>query len=709
MVPVSNFIHIVSHFLTEAPIQLQIVAGAIGFFLILFTFVFFLPGLWLWFQLVRAVQRLRRIKREGSTDPAGAFAHNRTLTHLWSEYKDTLHEQRTFDPATGTLAPVVLRATVPSAVIFTAETVVDSRLRTEFFKHLPGIFTGVGIIGTFSGLIKGLLAFNVSDHPEEVRQSLNDLMHAVSEAFFMSATAITLAIATTFLEKMMVASLYRRVETITFELDDMFQSGAGEEYLARLVKASEDSADQSKILKDALVKDLEGILSKLTEQQIKAQADGSQVLAQQFVESLTTGLQAPLQQIADSFKQTTQGNSEAVTTLLTDVLSGFSQKLQELFGGQITGINQLQQKTIEALQTTVAKLDTMASGIEVAGTRASDEMGKKLTEAMNAMESRQQLMNERMTEFVEQIRELVRTSQSETNQKLQDTLNQLGQAMSQQIGAIQAEGQKATDSQRAREAELAAQTREIVSLLGSQVQTTIGALRSETERAATAQTEREEQRTTQTNEAIARLAGLTETLMGDVRTLLVDVRSAIDAVRGVTTEAVTRMNTGAETLYLAADEFTKAGQGVSGVLNQATSVSDKLVQAASSVSASTTALQSVIADYANARATFATMLADLRGTVENAKNEASLTADVLSRIEKATQQLGHVQKDAEDYLAGVTEVLAKAQGEFATNLHGVLATSYREFYDRLSGATGLLRQAIEELALAVEPATQRRA
>ena len=33
---------------------------------------------------------------------------------------------------------------------------VDAPLRTEFYKHLPGILTGLGIIGTFSGLIIGL-------------------------------------------------------------------------------------------------------------------------------------------------------------------------------------------------------------------------------------------------------------------------------------------------------------------------------------------------------------------------------------------------------------------------------------------------------------------------------------------------------------------------------------------------------------------------
>ena len=48
---------------------------------------------------------------------------------------------------------------MPAEAYFNSQYVVDSRLRTEFFRHLPGIFTGVGIIGTFSGLITGLRQF----------------------------------------------------------------------------------------------------------------------------------------------------------------------------------------------------------------------------------------------------------------------------------------------------------------------------------------------------------------------------------------------------------------------------------------------------------------------------------------------------------------------------------------------------------------------
>ena len=46
------------------------------------------------------------------------------------------------------------------------------------------------------------------------------------------------------------------------------------------------------------------------------------------------------------------------------------------------------------------------------------------------------------------------------------------------------------------------------------------------------------------------------------------------------------------------------------------------------------------------------------------KREASLTSDILARIDSASQKLGQAQKDTEEYLDGVSEVLTSAHDEF---------------------------------------------
>lgn len=136
-----------------APFIIQMVAGTLAFLAAFFVALFVIPAVFILFRLRGVVRRLRRLKRTDDRDPTPIFARGKTLTHLWTEYRDTLHEQREFDPAAGVFKPTVLRSTVPAVMVFTTEVLVDGRLATEFFKHLPGLFTGVGIIGTFWGLI----------------------------------------------------------------------------------------------------------------------------------------------------------------------------------------------------------------------------------------------------------------------------------------------------------------------------------------------------------------------------------------------------------------------------------------------------------------------------------------------------------------------------------------------------------------------------
>ena len=290
-----------------APWVVRIVAGLLAFFIVLFTALFLLPGLVAWYRYDNVALRLRAYKKAQRGSPSAVFAGDSRLAHIWAEYEKTLHEQRQLDPATGQLEFVAWRATVPSGMIFTQEALVDSRIRTEFFKHLPGLCTGIGIIGTFAGLIDGLQTFHVSDDPAVVRNSLELLLHGVFQAFLVSAAAIALAMAVTFVEKFLLTTLYRKVEQITFEIDSSFEAGVGEEYLQRLVKASEESPDRTLALKDALVQELTLAWSGIAERQVHAQAAGYQELAQQLAQALRAELVGPLWTIAGSLEEAKRG------------------------------------------------------------------------------------------------------------------------------------------------------------------------------------------------------------------------------------------------------------------------------------------------------------------------------------------------------------------------------------------------------------------
>jgi hypothetical protein len=760
-------------FFQSAPIVIRIVSSALSFLVILFFFRFLLPALWMDMRFSSVIRRLQHIRRKKEGDVASAFTRDRTLNHLWTEYEHTIHKQykQVYTPAeNGQNNPPpepLLRSTVPAATIFTTEAMVDSRLSTEFFKHLPGLFTGIGIIGTFSGLIQGLQAFKVSENAAVVRNSLEVLMHGVYEAFLVSAVAISAAMVATALERWLIAGLYKKAEAITFEIDGMFESGVGEEYLERLVSAAEEGANQSKILKDALVTELGNILANLTERQIEAQNKATRALGVEISKGIETGLAEPLKRIANTAGETKEDNTQAVANLLTDVLAGFSQRLEELFGGQIGGINQLQQNTVESLTKATAALEATASKIETAGTNSSEAMARILADAVTSMEGHQQAMNDRMAGLIEQIRGSVRDEQKETNRALQLTIAELGEAVRSQIKALNEAGNQAADSHAEREGQMAKQADETagkltsltegvirsseaisqkladammsmegnqrtmndrmaefvehirglvreeqketgralqsaVAELGEAVRLQIAALKEAGDQAAGSHAEREGRMAAQADEAVGKLTSLTEGVMAEIRLLTGEIRQTTTAMHTITADAVARMNVGAETLSRAAEDFSRAGQGVTGVLQQATGISGSLKEAAGSLSSSSSVLKGVIDDHATARENLASMIEQLRGIVENARREAAVTSDALSRIETSAEKLAGAQKQAEEYLAGVTDVLASAHGEFAEGLKKVLTEAHSDFYSRLSSATGLLRDAIEELAATID-------
>lgn len=664
--------------LSNVPAHLQVTGGLLLFLVLGFVLLFLLPGVIHWFRLRGILSALLKFK--GPTPPAEIkklFARDKSLAHLWGEYQDTLHVQR--EQQDGQMKIVAVRATIPAESYFSGQYLVDSRLRAEFFKHLPGIFTGLGIIGTFTGLIEGLRRFQVSENAVAVRASLESLMHAVGEAFLISAAAIAAAMLVTFVEKMILAGLYRKAEEIAHAIDAQFDAGAGEEYLARLVTASEASASQSKILKDALVKELGDILRELTasqlasgerlnlqiaqrieeaaNRQVAAAREDNQALGDVIAGSIEKSLKGPLEDIASSVKTASGDQSASAVQMLNDVMVSFSQRLNDLFGGQINGINELNKQTAQGLQDAVSSLHALVAKLEESGKRTADDMAAQMAATIKAMEERQGSMNAESHAFVEQIRKLVESSQAETQQKLQGTLESIGQQMTTILTTLADTQASALERNRSREEAMADRARGMVSDMTGTVEA-----------------------------VIKEIAAASQVMSHSVSTL-----------SNATTSSIDKLNVGADRLNTAATNFATAGERVSVVMGQAATVGAKLTEVSGSLTTSASAIQAALQDYRAQREAVTQLLADVRATVELARKEASLTADVLQRIESSAAKLGAAQSAAEAYLDGVSQVLADSSEAFRESVVSTLSKVNHDFHTKLSSAVGLLSTAVQEL------------
>jgi len=208
--------------------------------------------------------------------------------------------------------------------------------------------------------------------------------------------------------------------------------------------------------------------------------------------------------------------------------------------------------------------------------------------------------------------------------------------------------------------------------------------------------------------AMGSLSDLLATAMAEMSGASAQMARSVDALTHTTSTALDRMNAGASQLGAASQSFATAGDRVSGVMEQAALVSARLADVSGSMIASADSMRGGLDDYRAHREAVGHLVTELRATVELARKEATLTADVLSRIQHSTERLGEAQQHADQYLASVSKVLGDAHQAFAIAVKKTLGLANTEFHAKLSTAVGLLSSTVVELEATLGNATPQR-
>lgn len=429
-----NFLNTLKELLSSLPLlewvaNLQSTPYLIFIFILLLSLVFLLVTIRS-FLLVLQLRRISRLihkeGRKGVLIGKSIFKSN-PYKHLWEEYKDTLHRLKRADGG------FEYRATVPAEAFFTQTALVDSRFLVwnDFFRHLPGILTGLGIIGTFAGLISGLEGFAPSEEASAARESLSTLLHGVKEAFHLSAFAITCAILVTFAEKALLTVAYKKVERITQAIDALYDTGAGEEYLARLVAADEANAAQTAQLKDALVNDLRVLLTELTERQITAQTEANIQLGQLIGNSMSK-VSSSLDGLANNIQGNNAENRQNLAGTLDQLIAGFMGRMDVMFGEQMRTIQASMDQSARTMSQVEQAMAGLVNNIQTTTGAVMEEVMKSMETTLQRTFVNQEAMTEQMGNFVTQLQRQIQEQQQNANQAMQAGLAQITQAQNQQ-------------------------------------------------------------------------------------------------------------------------------------------------------------------------------------------------------------------------------------------------------------------------------------
>lgn len=681
------------------------------------------------FYLLRAINIVNRLKKYTHSingieknEPEDQLQHLQNLfvqpelKHAWNEFAESLHPQHEL---VGSEEKIVkIRATAPSASYFSEQQLVDIPLNTEFFKHLPGILTGVGIIGTFYGLMIGLNHFDPST-PEQVASSVNNLLHDVLYAFLGSAVAIFASIVVTWLEKFSLAKCYKYLEKFNAAIDKLYVSGVGEEYLASLVKSSNESATQARHLKESLVTDLRDMLLHLAESQKVENERLASTLSTTYRESgaqfadqvsgaIENSLKSPLDKIAGAVQTASGDQSGMVQNMLQDVLTAFMAKLDTTFGQQFTNLNEMMGQTVGAIQTMqsgfsallqdmrqvsddsrqgsaqlieqllsemksgqqamqagmndmLTSLQSSVAKIGAEGEGAGERMARQLEKMFADSEAREKAQAEHMSAFIEAIQNLVQQGQSATMEKMATSVEALGEQLGSLFGQIDKGQQQISANQQANQQSLHEQTQRVMSEVDDQIKQLIETVASQHQ-------------------------GTTETL---------------NKLAEQTNRQIQGMQDGADKMRVAAERFEHAGDRVSEANHLTAEVLNKAQSAGSSLSLATSELTSVVADYRNNREAVSKSIAMLELLAANTQSEQTTRSQFIADLKQHGERLQSYNREAQTFMENVSDVLGKGFEDFSEGVSRSLDKTLGKLDVEMAKASNLLAGSVEQIGESV--------
>lgn len=702
------------------PSRYLLVPPAVVLIVLVYFFIIFLRHYWRPAkQLITTLQGLLAQIQNIKTRPIAERQHalgqvlrDTPLQNGWKEYDESLHPQ--YENRDGELVLCSSRATVPSSFYLTQQNIVDTRLKTEFFKHLPGILTGVGIIGTFGGLLLGLSAFDTSD-PAKIQDSVILLLQAVRDAFIASAAAILAAMVVTVMEKSRLRESYALLEKLTEEIDQLFQGGVGEEYLAALVQNSEESAKQTRMLKDSLVNDLREMLQNLVDSQIRENLKLAEALATSYQSasesmassvslSIENSFREPLDKIAASVQNASGEQSNMVGNLLQEVLVAFMSKLEGTFGQQFHGMQEMMGQSVAAMQQMQAGFNQLVADMRTASESSGQAIQEQLGRTLQDMQQGQAAMQVAMQDMLAQMQQAVSGmgdqgeaaglrmaeqleklfSQSEIRQQaMAEELQRFVSAMKENVGKGQQDIMDGIASS--------------VDRMETQLDAMLSNFAQNREAMDKGALQAQHQLQQGTQQTVREMGSQVEQLLQALQQEREAGSLQVQQIGEQTEKALAGMKEGADRMRVAAERFEHASTAAASLSSAAGDASRAITGSCDGMSQATRELATQVAEYRSHREIVQKTLATLESIVASSKLEADARQKLAQDYRQLTDRIEQCNAEAASYLQRVNEVLTTSFTSFGSSMEGHVRKSMANMETELEKAIGLLAGGVNNL------------
>ena len=303
------------------------------------------------YDLNLAKIRVNQDKNDQSI-PLWGFYHNNGLNKDW---KDTLLSSR-YQDYVGEMNR--LEKTTKGGYKCSIETyvnrdIIDLTINKNMMSLIPGVMTGLGILGTFIGLSLGLENFNTGS-ATEISESIAPLMNGIKVAFHTSIYGMILSLFFNWAYKKMLRNAYESIEDFLDVFNEYVYPDTENDYHNQILTSLPVTIGEkiSELLEPQFEK-MAVTLEEFTKHILDNQVAGVGEIVDHFIGEMNSSLGnnfVHLGEVLDKTCEVQEQNNEYMQSVL-EKIGGMTSNIVE--------INRLSESTITSMSTYVDKIENL--------------------------------------------------------------------------------------------------------------------------------------------------------------------------------------------------------------------------------------------------------------------------------------------------------------------------------------------------------------
>lgn len=301
--------------------------------------LFLTCALLLGYQSLLLWVKLRRARRElEARDATGGLAREFERYHQyvtasfglpWTEFVETL-----VLPEPGSDDPI--RNTYDVSRYLNDSTIISPRIYFGFFRAVPNLLTGLGILGTFIGLAAGVGAASsglASSDPESITASLQQLLDGASLAFLTSISGILCSILFVVEDRIATRYLHRAINMWVDEIEARLERVTTEGVALQQLEQARRTTKQLESFNTELVFALEKALDEKVAGRISPQLDRLVEAVERLREDRSTDAGQMIERSLDRFTRALQERTGTEFEEMASIIADLNRTLKASAAG----------------------------------------------------------------------------------------------------------------------------------------------------------------------------------------------------------------------------------------------------------------------------------------------------------------------------------------------------------------------------------------